>query len=163
MTDSNGSATRPNWQLHRNAFGQLVLTLPDGTVHEDVEPFRCFPWSAPQTAISLVGREGREVLLLPNLQELPPETRQLLETDLAEREFVPVIHRIMKSSGLWPPCQWEVETDRGPCTVSIESEDDVRKLGAHGVLVADASGLRFLIPDARQLDAGSLKHLRRLL
>lgn len=153
----------PPIQLHHNAWGQLVLTLPDGAVHEDVEPFRCFPWSAPATSVALVDRDGHELINLPDLALLPVETRQLLEQDLAAREFVPVIQRIVKSSGLWPPCTWDVITDRGPSTVTIDSEDDVRKHGTHGALIADSSGVRYLIPDARNLDHASLRHLRRLL
>ena len=153
----------PPIQLHHNAWGQLVLTLFDGAVHEDVEPFRCFPWSSPETAIALVSRDGHELVNLPDLALLQAETRQLLEQDLAEREFVPVIQRIAKSSGLWPPCVWDVITDRGPSRVTIDSEDDVRKQSSHGALIADASGVRYLIPDARKLDHASLRHLRRLL
>jgi hypothetical protein len=150
-------------QLHHNAWGQLVLTLADGTVHEDVEPFRCFPWSSPQSAVALVDRDGNELVNLPDLAALPDEPRRLLERDLAAREFVPVIQRIVHSSSLWPPCLWEVITDRGPSTVTIDSEDDVRKHGTNGALIADASGVRYLIPDARHLDRSSLRHLRRLL
>jgi hypothetical protein len=150
-------------QLQRNAWGQLVLTLPDGAVHEDVEPFRCFPWSAPDAAISLMSRDGHELVNLPELSLLPDAARRVLEQDLAAREFVPVIQRIDKSSGLWPPCTWDVQTDRGPSRVTIDSEDDVRRQGSHGALIADASGVRYLIPDSRNLDPGSLRHLRRLL
>jgi hypothetical protein len=149
--------------LHHNAWGQLVLILPDGSVHEDVEPFRCFPWSSPHTSIALVDREGHELFNLAALALLPEETRRVLEEDLTAREFVPVIQRIVTSSSLWPPCVWEVSTDRGPSTLTIDSEDDVRKHGPHGALVADSSGVRYLIPDARQLDRASLRHLRRLL
>jgi len=154
---------QPPISLHHNAWGQLVLTLPDGAVHEDVEPYRCFPWSSPQSAIALVNHEGHELINLPELSALPDDTRRLLEADLAEREFVPVIQRIVKSSGLWPPCEWEVLTDRGPAKLTIESEDDVRRQGSHGALIADATGLRYLIPDARALDAASLRYLGRLL
>jgi hypothetical protein len=153
----------PAIHLHHNAWGQLVLTLPDGVVHEDVEPFRCFPWSSPETAVALVSREGHELINLSDLALLSDETRRLLEQDLAEREFVPVIQRIVKSSGLWPPCLWDVITDRGESRVTIDSEDDVRKQGSHGALIADASGVRYLIPDARKLDHASLRYLRRLL
>ena len=149
--------------LYHNAWGQLVLTLPDGTVHEDVEPFRCFPWSSPETAVAIVSPEGHELVNVVDLAHLPAETRRLLEADLAAREFVPVIERIVHSSSLWPPCEWDVITNRGPSRITIDSEDDVRKHGPHGALVADASGVRYLIPDARELDRASLRHLRRLL
>jgi len=153
----------PPIRLHHNTWGQLVLTLPDGAVHEDVEPFRCFPWSSPQTAIALVNRDGHELFNVPDLNALPEETRQLLEKDLASREFVPIVQKITNATSLWPPCEWDVITDRGPSTLTIESEDDVRRHGSHGALIADATGLRYLIPDTRQLDKASLQYLRRLL
>lgn len=150
-------------RLHQDALGRLVLTLPDGTVHEDVEPVRCFPWSAPDEQIALIGEHGKEVWSVPALGQLPADVRSVLEQDLAAREFVPRIARITRSSGPWPPCTWTVTTDRGESEVRIDSEDDVRKLGTHGALIADSDGVRFLIPDTRTLDATSLRHLRRLL
>ena len=35
----------PDFQLYRNLAGRLVLTLPDGQVHEGVVPVRAFPIS----------------------------------------------------------------------------------------------------------------------
>lgn len=151
------------WRFHHDDWGRLVATLPDGTVHTDIEPVRCFPWSSPQEAIALVGTNGHEIGNIPSLTALSPEARSILEHDLAQREFVPKIARITKSSGPWPPCTWNVMTDRGETVVKIDSEDDVRKIGRHGALVADSDGVRYLIPDATKLDAASLRYLRRLL
>jgi hypothetical protein len=156
------STTSPG-ELHHDGWGRLVLTLPDGDVHVNVEPARAFPWSAPDTAVSLRDADGRELLLLQSLGELSPASRSAVERELAERDFVPVVTRIARSSGPWPPCVWQVETDRGPATVTIDSEDDVRRLDRHRVLIADTSGLRFLIPNVHRLDAASLRQLRRLL
>ncbi len=152
-------------QMHfqHDDWGRLIATMPDGMVHTDVEPVRCFPWTAPQEAIALVGPEGHEVAQIPTLTALSPEARAILERDLSQREFVPKITRITKSSGPWPPCTWNVITDRGETVVKIDSEDDVRKIGQRGALIADSDGVRFLIPDTYQLDAISLRHLRRLL
>lgn len=149
--------------FHHDDWGQLTVTLPDGTVHHDVEPVRCFPWTSPQESIALVGSDGHEITNIPTLTALSPEARAMLERDLSQREFVPKISRITKSSGPWPPCTWNVLTDRGETVVKIDSEDDVRKIGQRGALVADSDGVRFLIPDTAQLDATSLRHLRRLL
>jgi hypothetical protein len=150
-------------QLHHDGFGRLVATLGDGTVHTDVEAARAFPWSAPDVAITLLDADGRELVTLNSLTELTSDSRIALEREFSQRDFVPRIARITNSSGPWPPCTWQVETDRGPATISIDSEDDVRRLPGDRVLIADTSGLRFLIPNVRQLDATSLKHLRRLL
>ena len=53
----------------------------------------------------------------------------------------------------------KVETDRGPVLLTLNSEDDVRRLGPHRALIVDAQGLRYLVPDLRALDAAS----RRIL
>ena len=45
----------------------------------------------------------------------------------------------------------------------LESEDDIRKLGPSGAVVADANGIRYLLPDVSQLDAASQRTIRRLI
>jgi hypothetical protein len=40
------------FQLGRNAFGRLALTLPDGEAHEGVLPVRAFPIGAPEEGVS---------------------------------------------------------------------------------------------------------------
>ena len=42
-------------QLHRDAHGRLVLTLPDGTAHAGVLPVRAFPIAAPEEGLSFMG------------------------------------------------------------------------------------------------------------
>ncbi len=71
-----------------------MLAGPDGTEHRGLVPVRAFPIQAPQEGISSVGPDGKEVLWVAHLNELPPATRQVLEASLAEREFIPVIERI---------------------------------------------------------------------
>ena len=147
----------------RNAWGQLVLSLPDGTQHSGVEPIRCFPLSDPTHAIALLDVEGREILNLPTLDLLAPAARDFLQRELAEREFVPVIHRIVATSAPNPPCRWDVETDRGRTSFQLESDDDCRRIGPHAVLVADSNGIRYLIPEIGKLDAASQRIVRRLV
>ena len=55
---------------------------------------------------------------------------------------MPVIRRIVRISGEGAPSQWDVETDRGPTRFTLDSEDDVRRLGAHRVMITDARKLR---------------------
>ena len=84
-----------------------------------------------------------------------------LEAQLADREFLPAIERITSVSGSSEPCEWSVETDRGPTQLMLKSEDDVCPLDDHRALVTDANGIRYLIPDVRQLDATSRRLLER--
>jgi hypothetical protein len=81
-------------QLHRDAHGRLVLTLPDGTVHSGVVPVRAFPLAAPQEGLSIVGSDGHELIWLDRFDALPEAARAMVEEELAVREFVPTIVKI---------------------------------------------------------------------
>ena len=62
------------------------------------------------------------------------------------------------------PSQWRVVTDRGPTAFMIEDADnDVRRLGPNRILLVDTHGIRYLIPDVRQLDGASRRILDRYL
>ncbi len=147
----------------RDQWGQLVMTLPDGTRHAGVEPVRCFPLTDPAHAIALLDADGHELFNLPSLEVLAPAAREALQRELAEREFVPVIRRIVTTSTPNPPCRWDVETDRGRTSFQLESDDDCRRLGTNGILIADSNGIRYTIPDVAQLDAASSRIVRSLV
>lgn len=149
--------------VHRDAFGRLVCTLADGTAHEGVEPVRSFPVSEPGWGIALVAASGAELVWIPALAALPESLRLLLEEELAQREFVPVIRRILSVSGIATPCEWAVETDRGTTQFMLRGEEDIRRLTPHTLLIVDTHGIRFLIRDVKALDKGSRRLLERFL
>lgn len=146
-------------RVHLDSLGRLVLTLPGSPPVAGVTPVRCFPFSAPAERISFLDEQGKELYCLDALGALPPDERALVERELARREFVPVLRRIRSISPGAEPTLWHVETDRGEVRFTLPSEDNVRRLGEHGALVADAHGVRYRVPDLRLLDA----HSRRLL
>lgn len=149
-------------KFDRDNWGRLTLTLATGQTYAGVEPVRCFPLSDPLKAISLLDPEGKEILTIPDLESLNAEARQMLEAELASRDFVPVIQRVISTTNPNPPCQWSVETDRGKTSFQLESEDDVRKLGPYRLMIADSNGIRYSIPDVRQLDSHTQRIVQRL-
>lgn len=149
--------------FRKDAWGQLVLIRPDGTEHSGVEPVRCFPLSDPERSIALLDSDGKELANLPDLSVLNPSARAALQQELEEREFAPVIQRITTTSTPNPPCQWQVVTDRGTTSFQLESEDDIRRLGTDGAVIADSHGIRYKIPDISRLDGHSQKIIRRLI
>jgi hypothetical protein len=159
----NLAAQAETLSLAYDPFGRLVLSLPSGEQYCGVVPVRGFPFSAPGTCISFCDEQGHEVFFLTDLAQLSPATRQLLEADLARREFIPVIRSIDSVSAGAEPTEWHVLTDRGETRFVLNNEDSIRRMGSHGALITDSHGIRFRIEDTRALDAISRRVLRRYL
>ncbi|OGO98709.1 MAG: hypothetical protein A2Z93_06395 [Curvibacter sp. GWA2_64_110] len=152
-----------HFQLQRDSYGQLVLTAENGMVHQGVTPVRAFPIAAPDEGLSLVNAEGHEVAWIDNLTDLPPAVGQLIEAELASREFVPEIERIDTVSSFACPSTWQLQTNRGPAELILKGEEDIRRLSQTRLLIADAHGIQFLIRDLSTLDKHSRKLLDRFL
>ncbi len=152
------------FQLERTAFGDLVWTGAQGQRVSGVLPVRAFPIQAPQDGISLVDPEGHEVAWFAQFDAIPEPARSLIEEELARREFMPVIQRIAAVSGFSTPCTWIVDTDRGRAEFVLRGDEDIRRIGsAHALLIADAHGIHYLVPDQLALDAHSKRVLDRFL
>ena len=152
-----------DFQLHRNPLGRLVYTGKDGSIHEAVVPVRAFPISAPAEGVAIVTADGHELIWIEQLAAQPEAIRTLLQEELASREFMPEISRLSHVSSFATPSAWSVETNRGATTFVLKGEDDIRRLSATTLLIADSNGIHFLIRDLHKLDATSRKLLDRFL
>ena len=152
-----------DFNLTRNAAGRLVLTGVEGDVHEGVVPVRAFPISAPSEGVSLLGEDGHELKWINRLSDLPGTLRQLIEGELALREFMPEITRIRQVSSFATPSKWQVSTDRGDTELLLKAEDHIRRLANATLLITDGYGVSFLIRDTGALDRHSRKLLDRFL
>jgi Domain of unknown function (DUF1854) len=145
----------PKFSLVRDQWGQLIFVGADGEKHPNVAPVALFPISQPESWISIRSPDGTELACVEDPRTLPADVWQLLKEDLSRREFVPTIRRIVRVSGNTEPCEWQVETDRGPTRFVLKSEDDVRRIGDHEILILDAHGTRYHIPDLTAVDVKS--------
>lgn len=160
---NRGAGPAP-FTLSRDPFGRLVFAGSDGIAHTGVVPVRAFALTAPDEGISILSAESKELLWVDRLADLPEPARTLVGEEFAQREFMPVIRRIVAVSSFATPSTWQVETDRGPATLILKSEDDIRRLkGPGALLIADSNGIHFLVRDRRELDAPSQKILKRFL
>ena len=154
--------TAPSFMLQRNAHGRLVLTLADGTVHEGVQPVRAFPMQAPDEGISLLATSGREVLWIAHVSQVAEDQRRLLAEDFAVKEFIPVVHRLLKVSSFSTPSTWTLETDRGPAQMVLKGEEDIRRLDTRShLLITSRDGVQYRVPDVRALDRESRRLIER--
>ena len=153
----------PDFNLTRNTFGKLVLTLADGTSHEGVVPVRAFPISEPDGGVGMMSADGRELVWLASLDGLPGPMRDLIKAELATREFMPEIRRIVGVSTYATPSVWTVQTDRGTTDLVLRGEEDIRRLTGSTLLISDSHGIHYLIRDLLALDKPSRKILDRFL
>lgn len=161
MTDTSPCIDLKSLEFHRDPWGRFLAKWSGQNDPLVVDPVRVFPLTFPREQISLLDADGHEVILIPALDLLSATQRELLERELKVREFCPVIHRILQVSTSVPPCQWEVETDRGRVSFTLDSEDDLRRLPDGTFVIADAQGIRYRVPSVEQLDTPSRAFLRR--
>ena len=153
----------PDFQLARDTDGRLTLTDREGQQHTAVVPVRAFPIAQPERGIGLMSVDGHELAWIEELSELPAATRQLVEAELASREFMPEIRAIKDVSTFATPSTWTVDTDRGAASFVLKGEEDIRRVGGGALMIADSHGIHFLIRDSSRLDNHSRRILDRFL
>ena len=155
--------TTADFQLHRDTFGRLTLIDSEGTAHAGVTTVRAFPISSPEDGIAIVDPYGHELAWIDRLENLPEAMRALVAAELAGREFMPVIERIVNVSSFATPSTWQLQTNHGSARMILKGEEDIRRLPNNALLIADSHGINYLIRDRVALDAHSRKILDRFL
>jgi len=152
-----------DFKLARNAAGQLQFTDTDGTVFDGINLVRAFPISAPDEGLSIISKEGHELAWIASLVKMPTQMKELIESELALREFMPVIQRINQVSSFATPSIWDVVTDKGNTQLILKAEDQIWRLKNNRILITDKNGVNFMINNIEQLDKHSRKLLDRFL
>ena len=148
-------------RFYREEFEDLVMEREDGEIDRSIHILRNFPLSNESRFISVrKGEEEEELGIIPALSDLDEGSRQLLEEELERVYFVPCITRVLSVEERFHVPKWEVETDRGPRVFEIRSgRNDIRVLGGGRVLIRDADGNQYEIPNYRRLDEDSQKQI----
>ena len=149
--------------LIKDERGHWQATLADGSVHNSVTVVRAFPILAPDEAISVIDIEGHELCWIEQVSELTDRVREAVVLALQTREFMPEILSVERVSSFATPSVWTVQTNRGKCEFTLKGEEDIRRVSAQTLIVADAHGVQFLIRDLPLLNAASRKLLDRFL
>ena len=152
--------SRPAWHLERQPHDRLDFIDAEGRRHPDVDVLRAFPVSAPAGPVAVVGDNDTELAWIESLAGVDPALRRLLEDELAKREFLPTIERIVAVSD-GEPAEWSVVTDRGPHRFTVGHADDILRLPDGGAMITDTVGLRYTIPSIAGLDSRSRRFFER--
>jgi len=152
----------PDFSLHFDEWGRLVLTNATGQACAGVSPVRAFPLSDPDHWLSICDQRGTELVTIADPQTLPQSTRETLFIALAKSEFMPVVERIIDATQ-GEPAEWRVITNRGERTFVLKGDDDIRTLSDGRLIITDSDGVRYLILEARKLDGHSRRVLERFI
>jgi hypothetical protein len=140
-------------RLYIDKFEDLALELEGGEIHKPVKPLRAFPVTDGDSFIVLRDAENKEIGTIQNLSRLDAESQRALSEMLERLYFTARITRINGVEEAFHIPTWDVETDRGPRVFEMGSmRRDIRPLAGGRVLIRDADGNRYEIPDYRKLD-----------
>lgn len=146
----------------RDNQGRLILRDAQGREYTDVRPVRMFPITDPEGWISICDSQCNELLCIESIEAVPAESRHIFREELNRCMFNPVIRQITRSAPVGDNVRLFIVTDRGATDIAIDTED-VYRLSGNRVLIKDLSGIRYLIPDWRQMSAHSRKILEMYL
>lgn len=162
--ESGGKPWMPHaHRLARDGYGRLVFTDEYGTSHVGVVPAQAFPIDEPGENVSLLDADGHELVFIAQISGLDADARRLVLEVIAERDFLPVVDRLLSVSTYATPSTWEVQTDRGLTRFVLKGEEDIRRLRNGGLLITDSHGVTYRVTDMRALDRHSRKLLDRFL
>ena len=148
-------------RLERTDIYRVRLIMRDGSVFENLEPRRLFPFSNTSMYITLLDKHEKEVGFIRNLDELDERSAKVLEECFAEYYMIPQITAILAISEKFGSLKWTVETDRGVITFRIMNrQSDVKRMhGTNRILFRDSNDNRYEIRDYTALDAASQRKL----
>jgi hypothetical protein len=151
-------------KVSRDGLGNLEVRVKGrADPAKDARVSRCFPWSLPDTYISIRDNDGKEITMLHSLAELDSNSRAVVEEELRDKVFNPIILRVVEhkrdfgasSKRDFGVRALTVETDRGEVTFHIKSRDDVRILSPVRALFRDPDGNVYEVPNLAALDEHS--------
>ena len=126
----------------------------------ELELHRMFPITGLTKYIALMDSEGNEFAVIRDINDLMPESREVVENCLREYYMIPRITKFIKMSERFKIWMWTAETDKGVCTFEIRNHlTAIKPLYDGRVLIKDANDNRYEIPDVNLLD----KHSKKLI
>ena len=144
--------------------GTLRLTVGDERSYPVVKLYQARPLSEPGRYLSLQNGKGEEIAMVRELDQLPPEARDVAREELRRRYLTARVEGIDHIRTEFGVTYWDVRTDKGPRDFVVQSlSESCLWLSEHHLLISDVDGNRFEIADRTQLDDDSRARLDAVL
>lgn len=143
---------------------RLRLTIPGDKSYLTVVPKWASPITQPGRYLSLMDGKGQEIFMVKTIEELDPNSRQAVETELKRRYLTSTIHRILSAKVEFGATYWNVATDRGDRELVTQSlQENAQWLSDVHLVLVDVDGNRFEITNVDELDRKSRVYLDAIL
>ncbi len=126
----------------------------------EVRPRWAAPLTYPNRYLALVDGKDREIVMIPDPSELPPEIKSVLDDELHRRYLTSHIRGIISVKTEFGATYWHVLTERGQKEFVTQSlQENAQWMGPDQLLLVDVDGNRFEIKDVNALDDQSRRKL----
>ena len=151
-------------KLFHEPKDRLRLTVEGDRSYPTVRPAWSAPLSHPRHYLSLLDGKGKEIVMIPDPEELSPESLAAVKLELRRRYLTATVTTITDARVEFGATYWNVETDRGPRDMVTQNlQENAVWLSDSHILLLDVDGNRFEIPDIDALDARSRDFIASIL
>jgi hypothetical protein len=123
--------------FRQTAGGMLSLDVGQDAAYPDISCVQLFPLSHPLRYVSVCERCGgglRELGVVRDCADFAQQQRELVLRHIRLSYFVPEITDILRISGRRGTDTWDVETDRGNTTFTVQDHKENVSLTDQGVV-----------------------------
>lgn len=128
----------------------------DTETHDDVKLVAVFPLTRREEYISVIDSEGKEIGILPSLEDMDAASKEIVREQLNRRYFSPeieTIHSLKLEAGMW---LFDVTTQRGRMEFYVRGwRDSAHEVTRGHWQISSVDGQRFDILDYEELDERS--------
>ena len=142
-------------RIYRDENGNLRLRTGVGVECRVLKVVRNFPITMPWRYITLFDENQKEIGILKDVNQLDKESAKVLKEELERVYFIPKITKIHSIKEEYGVLIWNTDTDKGSRTFEVTSRHNIRKIGNNHVIVKDADGNLYDIPNLKNLDERS--------
>lgn len=158
--------TRENCRFSLSEGGFLLMEQTGDIKSESqrVVLHRAFPFEYPYGYISVLDTEQKELGLMENVTDFDEDTQKLLTAALERRYYMPVITSIESIKERFGFSFWKCHTEQGEISFSVkDTYRSIWKVGKNRLVIIDAEGARYEIPDTEKFDPKSFRKIELYL
>ena len=150
-----------NIELVGSAEGTSLI-YNAGSPAMGIKLVRLLPFADPDHYWGVLDHEGNDLGVIADPSRLPAKSKLVADQMLSERYFMPEAHKVVSVRDDFGTQIWNIETAQGNREYAIRNlKDNLLGLPPHRVILTDADGNRFEIPNSEALSPKAAEMLAR--